>query len=145
MQNASHSIVALTSLIEANNRRVRVYRSVAEKTAKKELKALFNYYAEQSRSFSGSLATWRAAYGGFGLPQENNGAPGIWAQLKSLLNIGGARNPVVLCQAVELEALRAYKTAVDNSLLPTATVADVQKQTREVERAIARLRTITDY
>jgi uncharacterized protein (TIGR02284 family) len=145
MEVTSQSVSALTSLIEVNNKRVNVYRTLAEKTAKKELKALFNHYAEQSRSFSGSLSTWRAAYGGFGYREERSGSFNVWTQLKSLLNIGGARNPVVLCQQVEEDALRAYRTAIENSLLPTATVVDVQKQTRELERVIAKLQSIAEY
>jgi uncharacterized protein (TIGR02284 family) len=141
MQDVSQSIITLTSLIEVNNKRVKVYRSVAERATRKELKALFTYYADQSRSFSGSLSTWRAAYGGFGLANESNGSFSLWAQLKDLLGIG-VRNPVVLCEEVEQDALKAYRTAVDNSKLPTATVADVQKQTREVEKALARLKTL---
>jgi uncharacterized protein (TIGR02284 family) len=144
MENLNQSIIALTSLIEANNKRVKVYQSVAEKTVKKELKALFTHYAEQSRSFSGSLATWRAAYGGFGFREEKNGHVSAWTQLRALLNIGRANKPVALCEEVEEDALRAYRMAVDNSWLPAATITDVQKQTREVEKALATLRMLKD-
>jgi uncharacterized protein (TIGR02284 family) len=141
MLQTTQPVVALTSLIEVNNKRVQVYRTVAEKTARKELKALFNSHAEQSKSFSGNLATWRAAYGGIGLPQESNPGRSLWEQLKSLLTIGRT-NPVQLCEKVEQDVLKAYRSAVENSLLPTATVADVQRQTREVERALEKLRAL---
>ena len=142
MENLAQSVVALSSLIEVNNKRVKVYRTVAEKTARNELKALFNSYAEQSKSFSSNLSTWRAAYGGFGLSDGTDRNGSVWDQLKSLLTIGRAKNPVRQCEEVEQAALKAYKSAVTKSLLPTATVADVQKQTREVEKALARLQAL---
>jgi uncharacterized protein (TIGR02284 family) len=138
MEDIIQSVEALTSLIEVNNKRVRVYRKVAENASETKLKALFNSLAEQSRHFSGTLATWRAAYGGFGLPEQRPRT--IWGEFKSLLT--RTRNPLHLCEEVEQDTLKAYKTAVTNSLLPTATVADVQRQTREVEKALAKLQAL---
>jgi uncharacterized protein (TIGR02284 family) len=142
MENLAQSVVALSLLIEVNNKRVKVYLTVAEKTVRNELKALFNSYAEQSKSFSSNLATWRAAYGGFGLSDNTDRNGSVWEQLKSMLGLGRAKNPVRACEEVELDALKAYRSAVANSVLPTATVADVQKQTSEVEKALARLRAL---
>jgi uncharacterized protein (TIGR02284 family) len=142
MENLAQSVVALSSLIEMNNKRVKVYRAVAEKTARNELKALFNSYAEQSKSFSSNLSTWRAAYGGFGLSDNIERSGSVWEQLKSILALGHAKDPVRACEEVEQDALKAYRHAVANSFLPTPTVADVQRQTREVEKALARLRAL---
>jgi uncharacterized protein (TIGR02284 family) len=138
MEDLAKTVTTLTSLIEVNNKRVKVYRKVAEKASKEELKSLFNSCAEQSKSFSGNLATWRAAYGGFGLPEQGNRS--IWGEFKSMLT--RARNPVHLCEEVEQDTLRAYRTAVANSILPSAAIADVQRQSREVERVLARLQAL---
>jgi uncharacterized protein (TIGR02284 family) len=139
MDNPSRAISALTSLIDVNNKRMKTYQSLAEKTAKNELRTLFHQWADQSKGFSKSLSTWRAAYGGFGSVEKNSGIADAWLQLKSLFDGRDNKDVVTRCKDIEQSSLKAYKSTIDAEVLPTAAVADVERQVREFERTLAKL------
>ena len=139
MQDIARTLDTLNALIETNVKRSKLYHTLAEKPEHHELRPLFANYAEQSRRFSNALSTWRSAYGGFAIPEKKS----AWS-LKSLLDIGLRRSVLIQCEEQEEETLKLYKSACRESFLPAATQADVQQQTREIERALSKVRLLRE-
>jgi uncharacterized protein (TIGR02284 family) len=141
MEDIARTIDALTSLIAINYKRYSAYQSLAEKAQQHELKTLFLQFAEQSKRFVGSLSTWRAAYGGFGVADKKAGTS-AWSQLKFLLGLNSVRNRIDECKELEQEAIKIYQSTISMAFLPAATVADIHKQMFELEKSLSKLRSI---
>jgi uncharacterized protein (TIGR02284 family) len=139
MDSTTHAITALTSLIEVNAKRMKTYQSLAAKTREEELKVLFNQWAEQSKLFTRSLSNWRAAYGGFAVTEKKSTFTKAWTQMRSLVEAGFIGSAIAQSREIENQSLTAYRTTIGTASLPAATLADVERQTREFERAIVKL------
>lgn len=108
-----------------------------------ELRSLFFHYAEQSRQFSSDLSTWRSAYGYFGRP-EKKVVGSVWAPVVSLLDHWLRKNVASKCEEMEQDALKMYRTANHWSFIPAAAAADIERQSREFEKALTKLRTLRE-
>src|ERR1051325_10322908 len=124
MDNPSQAITALTSLIHVNNKRMKTYQSLAGKATHEEFRALLSQWAHQSKLFSRTLSTWRAAYGGFASSETTPGISDVWSQVKSIFDAHRKKDVVTLCKDIERNSLKAYKTTMEASVLPTAAAVD---------------------
>lgn len=142
MEDLNRTIYALTSMIEVNNKRMKVYRNLAEKMHNSDLRTLFRNYAEQSKTFSGELSTWRSAYGGFAMPQAVGGS--IWAQVSNLFDHWFSKNVASKCEEMELEAIKLYKTVMEKAFFPHDAAKDIERQSKEFDKALTKLRTLQE-
>lgn len=142
MELTSQITSALTSLIVANNKRIKGYQSLAKKTTEQEVKSLCTRYVSQSKSFLNNLSTWRSAYGGFARAEDEAGATSAWHQVRSLLGLAGERNMINQCKELEREILKKYKSAIP--VIPAAALVDLQLHIKEIEKALLRLQGLSE-
>jgi|SRR5882672_5154812 len=138
MEDETRIIGSLNSLIEVNDRRMRLYQFLASRMEHSELKSLFGRYEEQSKQFLSELSIWRSAYGGFRMP-EKKGISSIWTQAEQVWDHWFRKNVASKCDAMERDALKVYRTVLQRSHLPHVLVADIERQSREFEKALAKL------
>lgn len=141
MEDLSRTVTALTDIIAVNGKRADTYLSLSEKAEHPDLKSVFSHYAKQAKHFINNLSNWRSAYGGYAVvDKKKNGS--TWSAVRSLL--GRSRNMIGQCDQVEHEALKAYKSVLALSVIPTAALADIQRQAKEIEKAIEHLKSLKD-
>ena len=140
MEDITRSIDALTSLIEVNNKRMKIYQALAEKMHHSELRSLFSHYAEQSGQFSKALSTWRSVYGGFDMLRKKS----VWEKMTSFWEHWLRKSVASKCEELERDIFRAYRTAIQLSILPAATTAEIERQVGEFEKALIKLRTFQE-
>jgi uncharacterized protein (TIGR02284 family) len=143
MEDISRTIDALTSMIAINNKRASAYKSLAEKTDRQEVRTLFRQFADQSKRFANGLSTWRAAYGGFGVADKKSSAS-AWSQVRYLLGLKLGKNMISDCEELEQDAIKTYKAVIAMAFMPPATVADLQNQIGEFEKALSKLRSVRE-
>jgi uncharacterized protein (TIGR02284 family) len=143
MQDIARTFDTLSVMIAANHRRSKLYHCLADRTENSELRPLFTHYADQSRHFVSSLSTWRSVYG-LATSEKGAGSFGPWSQVRSLLTLGFRQNMLAQCEDLEQEMIRMYGSAISMSFMPPATLTDVQRQVREFERALAKIRLLRE-
>jgi hypothetical protein len=143
MQDIARALDTLTILIDANQKRMKLYLSLVKKLDDHGLRPLFVQQAELSKRFIAILSTWRSAYGGFALSSQNEKSGPGWFQLKSLLDLG-RRSVLAQCEAQEEEIIKQYKSAIRTPAIPVATLTDIQQQALELEKALGKFRILRE-
>ena len=138
MEDLSRTLIALSELISANSKRANTYESAVEKTENQELKSVFSQYLKQARHFNNNLSNWRSAYGGFAFVDKKQSGPG-WSLLSIL---GRSKNMIGQCDQAEHDALKVYRSVLGLAVIPPEAFTDIQRQAREIEKAIEHLRTL---
>jgi hypothetical protein len=131
----------LTNLIDVNNQRVVLYKSLVDRSRDMELKLLFMQYAIQAQTFMATLNRWGLLYGADTRPKRHifDDARNL---LKGLFSAGGRNVMLKQCESMEQKALKLYKTVVAMSFLPYATIIEVNRQADELEKAARSLQTV---
>jgi hypothetical protein len=138
VEDLSRTLIALTEVISVNNKRAHTYHSVTEKTENPDLKPVFSHYEKQAKHFVNNLSNWRSAYGGFAVTdKKQNGSS--WSLLSLL---GRSKNMVSQCEQVEQESLKVYRSVLGLSIIPREALTDLQRQAREIEKAIEHLKSL---
>ncbi|HWA32559.1 MAG TPA: hypothetical protein VG737_00440 [Cyclobacteriaceae bacterium] len=131
----------LTKLIDVNNQRVLLYKSLVDRSRDMELKILFMQYAIQAQSFMATLNKWGLTYGADIHPKRHF-FDNVQKMLKGLFSSGGRNMHLNQCESMEKKALKLYKTVVAMSFLPHATIAEVNRQADELEKASRSLKSV---
>ena len=136
MKNVSGAVATLASLVQINNRRLSQYKKVADKAKDIEMKLLFMHYAVQAQGFMNLLNRWIMEYGGIPASElEETNLMATWNRIKDTLTSDAQNILLNRCEALELEALRIYKTIVALTILPSPALRDVQNQADELSEA----------
>ena len=143
MDNEKKIIDVLTTLIDVNDKRVKMYESFALKEKHGELKSILIHGVEQSKEFSKVLSNWRSANGAFGMPEKRR--EGVWGRVVSLIDHLPNKNVNVKCEEEEQHALKVYRAMLQFQFLPVALAKDLERQTREFEKSLAKLKTLREH
>jgi uncharacterized protein (TIGR02284 family) len=136
MKNVSGAVATLASLVQINNRRLSQYKKVADKAKDIEMKLLFMRYAVQAQGFMNLLNRWIIEYGGMPASElEETNLMATWNRIKDTLTSDAQNILLNRCEALELEALRIYRTIVALTILPSPALRDVQNQADELGEA----------
>src|SRR4051812_19388898 len=111
MKPVSGVSFVLTTLIDINNQRVTLYKSLVDQANDMELKLLFMQYAIQAQTFMATLNKCGFAYGAETHIKNNRH---IFDDVKNLLKglFSGGRHKLLLnqCETMEQKALKVYRT-----------------------------------
>ncbi|CAN5465288.1 hypothetical protein BH09BAC3_BH09BAC3_16120 [soil metagenome] len=143
MESVSQVIFALDRMVEINDQRFRLYKSLSDKCRELEMRLFFMQYAVQAQTFNATLTKWRNAYGA---PLHNVKRESLFVttmgQIKKMV---GGRNYILReCEEMESNAIKTYQTALALSFLPSSTVEDIAKQSDELEKVRYTLRAIRE-
>jgi hypothetical protein len=143
MKRISSISFVLTNLIEINNQRAVLYKSLVDQSDDMELKLLFLQYAIQAQTFVATLNKWGCLYGAELRPNKKRGIFNDAAEwLRGLFSTGGRRVLLNQCESMEQKALKLYRAVVAMSFLPLAAIADVNYQADQLEKVTSSLRTV---
>jgi hypothetical protein len=142
MKATSSVSFVLTNLMDVNNERVKLYKSLVDRSTDLQLKLLFMQYAIQAQTFMATLNKWGIEYGVHPHPKKKHILAGAWRQLQSLFLHGGRNVLLAQCELMEQNALRVYKVVVGMTFLPMGTIADVTRQVEELERSAGALKSV---
>lgn len=142
------NLAVLNELIEINNDRVAGFeKAIADISAENiDLKAVFQHYAEQSRTFSQELSAFVARQGGE--VETGNSVSGtlhrVWIDVKALF--GGTDRVSILNEAERGEdAIKAaYKAALDHGELKDDALSLVMKQAVEINEGHDEIKVLRD-
>ena len=134
MKKAPDATQLLTSLITINTRRFERYKNAADQIKDVNGKLIFMNYAVQAQGFITNLNRWLPVYG---MRYSDNSSNLIksWNRLRGVLLIGGKKYLLGHCEFIEQQALKVYKDALNEDVLLSGTVADLQKHIEQLEAA----------
>jgi uncharacterized protein (TIGR02284 family) len=150
MRKNSDAIATLNTLVMVNTRRFERYKHAAERMKDINRKLLFMNYAIQSQEFINNLNKWLIAYGNVSISLSDNMGNNLfiktWTGLKGMLSLDERKYIVSNCEIVERESIKIYKNALQEAIitLPAATIADIQKQSRELEEAYSMMKSLKE-
>jgi uncharacterized protein (TIGR02284 family) len=151
MRQNPDAITILHTLVHVNTKRFERYKYAAGQMKDINRKLLFMNYAVQSQEFINNLNKWLIAYGNVSvsLSESNsnyNFLVRTWTGLKGILSLDEKKYIVSNCEFVERESIKAYKNALQEAVLtlPAATLADIQRQSKELEGAYSMIKSLKE-
>jgi uncharacterized protein (TIGR02284 family) len=142
MEDFTKAVFAFTKLTEINNRRSARYTAAADRVKNIHLKIIFMNYAFQAQQLNADLKRWINAYGAPAAQSAGGNFSAMWSKLRELFSFGTENAVFSLCEELEEEALKNYKTALVLSFLPAAALKDVEKQFKEIQKIKDNLRSM---
>lgn len=147
METTENANSVINDLIEINNDRVAGFEKVIAdiKDENIDLKAIFQSYAEQSRTNGQQLA---ALVGSVDEVETGNSVSGTlhraWIDVKSLF--GGSDRESILSEAERGEDAikKAYRDALSGGQLPASAVDVVSQQAQEINAAHDKIKALRD-
>lgn len=142
MEDFTKAVFAFSKLTEINSKRSARYTAAADRVKNIHLKIIFMNYAFQAQQLNADLKRWINAYG---VPVAQNAEgyfSAIWSKVRELFSFSTEDAIFSLCEEIEEEALKNYKTALILSFLPAAALRDVEKQFKEIQRIKDNLRSM---
>jgi uncharacterized protein (TIGR02284 family) len=150
MKKNPDAIATLNALIAVNTKRFERYKHAADRMKDMNKKLLFMNYAVQSQEFINNLNKWLIAYGTVSVSLSghlsNNFLEKTWTGLRGMLAISEKKFLLHDCESVERESIKIYKNALQEAsiTLPSATLADIERQAKELELAFSMLKSLRD-
>jgi uncharacterized protein (TIGR02284 family) len=150
MTHKLDAITTLNTLVNINTKRFERYKYAAEHMKDINRKLLFMNYAVQSQEFINNLNKWLIAYGNVSVSFSENTGSNLfvktWTGLKGFLSINERKYILTSCEVIERESIKAYKTVLQEAVLtlPSATLADIQRQSKELEGAYSMMKSLKE-
>jgi uncharacterized protein (TIGR02284 family) len=144
------AITTLNTLVNVNTKRFERYKYAAEHMKDINRKLLFMNYAIQSQEFINNLNKWLIAYGNVSVTfsdyTEGNFFTKTWTGIKGFLSIDEKKYILNNCEVIERESIKIYKAALQGAALtlPSATLADIQRQIKELEGAYSMMKSLKE-
>ena len=139
---------ALSDLIIINNDRYEGYKKALEQTESADLKALFQEYSSDSKTFGSELRTLLPNYQDAPDRDETRISGKFyraWMDVKNALASNDRKNVLSSCEFGEDVAKKAYEDALkDRESLPADTVQIIQRQYDDILDAHNRIKALRD-
>lgn len=132
MGDSAKATFAFSKLTEINSKRSARYTAAADKVKNIHLKIVFMNYAFLAQQLNVDLTRWISAYGVQAHQSENNMFSEAWEKIKEIFSAD--TEVFSACEQQEEEALKNYRTALVLNFLPEASLKDVERQFREIQK-----------
>jgi uncharacterized protein (TIGR02284 family) len=151
MQNSNEKITSvLKDLIKINNDRVEGYKTAASETKESDLKALFEGFSSQSRTFTSELE--KLVPGGITDMKDttkDTTASGklyrVWMDIKSALTANDRKAVLSSCEFGEDAALKEYNNALDKKAdLPENILEVIRSQKSKIQMGHDKVKSMRD-